>query len=96
MNVAEVVLVFVGIPLAVIAVLSLLIWGRGGRKRPRYRPGQPWEHAPIWYEPHPGPGSDGHGGGHGNGHGVPHALEAAGHVVHTPTGGPLGGARGTW
>ncbi len=25
----------------------------GGRKRPRYKPGQPWEHAPVWYEPHP-------------------------------------------
>jgi hypothetical protein len=94
-NVAEILLVFVGIPLLVIAVLSLLIWGRGGRKRPRYRPGQPWEHAPIWYEPHPGAASGGHGGGHSNGH-ASHAALEAGHVVHTQSGGPLGGARGTW
>jgi hypothetical protein len=94
-NVAEVLLVFVGIPLLVIAVLALLIWGPGGRKRPRYRPGQPWEHAPIWYEPHPGaPGGSGNGHGDGGSHAL--ALEGSTHVVHTPSGGPLGGARGTW
>ena len=95
MNVAEVLLVFVGIPLLVIAVLAVLIWGTGGRKRPRYRPGQPWDHAPIWYEPHPG-ASGGHGSsdGHGGSHSL--ALEGGTHVVHTPSGGPLGGARGTW
>jgi hypothetical protein len=86
-NVAEVILVFVGAPLAVVAVLALLIWGPGGNKRPRYRPGQPWNHEPVWYEPHP----DAVGG-----HPTLAALEAAAHVVHTPSGAPLGGARGTW
>jgi hypothetical protein len=86
-SVVETILVFVGIPLAVIVVLAVLIWGPGGRKRPRYRPGQPWEHAPIWYEPHP----DAVGG-----HPTLAALEASAHVVHTHTGAPLGGARGTW
>ena len=33
MNVAETVLVFVGVPLAIIAVLALLIFVPGGRKR---------------------------------------------------------------
>ena len=42
----------VGIPLAIIAVLALLTLP-GGRKRTRYKPGQPWNHAPVWYEPHP-------------------------------------------
>lgn len=54
MTVAETLLVFVGAPLAVVAVLALLIYVPGGRKRARYKPGQPWTHAPVWYEPHPG------------------------------------------
>ena len=48
----------VGIPLAVIAVLALLTLP-GGRKRLRYKPGQPWDHAPVWYEPHPENGGSG-------------------------------------
>lgn len=63
MTVAETLLVFVGAPLAVIVVLALLIFLPAGRaRRPRYKPGQPWEHAPVWYEPHPehGPAA-GHG-----------------------------------
>jgi hypothetical protein len=66
-NVAETILVFVGIPLAFVLLLALLIF-LPGRKRPRYKPGQPWEHAPVWYEPHPehapatGHGTPGHEG----------------------------------
>jgi hypothetical protein len=52
-NVAETILVFVGIPLAFVVLLALLIFLPGGRKRSRYKSGQPWEHAPVWYEPHP-------------------------------------------
>ena len=52
-TVAETILVFAGIPLAVIVVLAALTLRPGGPKRPRYKPGQPWEHAPVWYEPHP-------------------------------------------
>jgi hypothetical protein len=87
-TVVETILVFVGAPLAVIVLLALLIFLPGGRKRSRYKSGQPWEHAPIWYEPHP----DGPAAGH---HGSHAALEA-GSAVHRTTGGPLGGARGTW
>jgi hypothetical protein len=85
-NVAETVLVFVGAPLAVVALLALLIFLPGARhKRSRYRSGQPWEHDPVWYEPHPDGLADGHGGSH--------AALAAGHAQKA---GPLGGARGTW
>jgi len=60
-NTAEVLLLLVGIPVAVVLVLALLTLP-GGRKRLRYKPGQPWEHAPVWYEPHPeASGSGGHG-----------------------------------
>jgi hypothetical protein len=62
-NAAETILVFAGIPLAIIAVMALLIFAPAARnRRPRYKPGQPWEHAPVWYEPHP---SHGPGAGHG-------------------------------
>lgn len=65
MTVAETILVFVGAPLAVFLVLALLTIGPGVRnRRPRYKPGQPWNHDPIWYEPHPE--ATGHGGGHGD------------------------------
>ena len=62
MTVVETILVFAGGPLAVILVLALLTIAPGVRnRRPRYKPGQPWDHAPVWYEPHPdGPA---HGGG---------------------------------
>ena len=86
MTVVETILVFAGIPLAIILVMALLIFVPGGRKRSRYKSGQPWEHAPIWYEPHPD-GPAGHGA---------HAALTAGSAAHAPTGGPLGGARGTW
>jgi hypothetical protein len=62
-NVAETLLVFVGAPLAVIVLLALLVYLPGGRGRPRYKSGQPWEHEPIWYEPHP---EHGPAGGHGS------------------------------
>jgi hypothetical protein len=67
-NVAETILVFVGIPLALVVLLALMIFLPGGRKRPRYKSGQPWNHAPVWYEPHPehspagGHGTPGHDG----------------------------------
>ena len=86
MNVAETILVFAGIPLAIIAVMALLIFAPGGRKRPRYKSGQPWEHAPIWYEPHPD-GPAGHGA---------HAAIEAGSAGNAGTWAPFGGARGTW
>ena len=53
MNVAETIIVFVGIPLAFVLLLAALVFLPGGRKRTRYKSGQPWDHAPVWYEPHP-------------------------------------------
>jgi hypothetical protein len=86
-TVVETILVFAGAPLAVIVLLALLIFVPGGRKRVRYKSGQAWDHAPIWYEPHP----DGPAAGHGS-----HAALPAGSSGHGTAGGPLGGARGTW
>ena len=98
MNVAETLLVFVGAPLAIVVVLALLIYVPGGRRRPRYKSGQPWTHAPVWYEPHPehGPAA-GHGGGetqaigsslygerHGDGAEQTHGATAIGQTGHAP------------
>jgi hypothetical protein len=59
-TVVETILVYVVAPLAVVLLLALLTLAPGARRRrPRYKPGQPWEHEPVWYEPHP------QGGGHG-------------------------------
>ena len=98
MNVAETILVFAGAPLAVIAVLALLIFAPAARnRRPRYKPGQPWEHAPVWYEPHPehAPAA-GHGPASGHGetlsigssvYGEPHGdgVSAYGSSAHGAT-----------
>jgi hypothetical protein len=107
----EILLILVGIPVAVIVVLALLTLP-GGRKRSRYKPGQPWEHAPVWYEPHPEhPVDTGHGETKAIGSSVygeqPEERNTGGHggsAAHGATAsapravdaGPLGGARGTW
>ena len=96
MTVVETLLVFVGIPLLIVAVLAVLtLRPDKGHKRLRYKPGQPWEHAPVWYEPHPehGPG-DAHGENLAIGAGASAPLSGTGARPHP--GGPLGGARGTW
>jgi hypothetical protein len=107
-TVAETLLVYAGIPLAVILVLAVLTLVPGRQKRARYRPGQPWEHQPVWYEPQPEhPVEAGHGAGpeHGAlGAGPEHAALGAGGAtaigagspVAAAVGGPRGGARGTW
>jgi hypothetical protein len=54
MSVIETVLVFVGIPLGIIAVVALAVYGRTLTRQPnRYRPGKPWNYPPSWYVPHP-------------------------------------------
>ncbi|MGY2078537.1 aa3-type cytochrome oxidase subunit CtaJ [Modestobacter sp. SYSU DS0657] len=109
----ETVLIYAAIPL----VVYLLFWavttlpGRG-KDRTRYKPGQPWDHEPVWYEPHPdvpgvhgGHGDDdqadhGSAGDHGRrGLGATAAALAIGqhpHETPVPQRTAAGGARGTW
>ena len=108
MTVVETILVFAAIPLAIVLVMALLIFVPGGRKRVRYKSGQPWDHEPVWYEPHP---VDGSAAGHGetraigssvygeptgDEHSVHGSSAPGGGVPPALSGGPLGGARGTW
>jgi hypothetical protein len=92
-TVAESILVFAVAPLAIVLLIALLTLGPAARnRRPRYKPGQPWNHEPIWYEPHPG--ATGHGSDHGDGettaigssvYGERHGADAA--ATHAVSGG---------
>ena len=54
MTVVQTVLVFVGIPAAIIAFLFLAVYGKSLVRQPnRYRPGRAWTFEPSWYVPHP-------------------------------------------
>jgi hypothetical protein len=53
MTIWQTLLVFVGIPLAVLAVFAALVLGPSAARAPRYRPGSPWPFQPVWYLPHP-------------------------------------------
>jgi hypothetical protein len=110
-NVAETLLIYAGIPLAIIAVLALFTLRPDPQhRRRRYRPGQPWEHEPVWYAPHSGRAPAAHDGDtkalgssvytehHGSDastHGATRAL-TSGERRPARAAGPLGGARGTW
>jgi len=48
-SVTETVLVFAGIPLAIVLVISGLAALGGGHAAKRYRPGRPFEFAPVWF-----------------------------------------------
>jgi hypothetical protein len=53
-SVVQTVLVFVGIPAGITALLALGVYGKSVVRQPnRYRPGKPWDFPPSWYVPHP-------------------------------------------
>jgi len=91
-SVAETLLVYVGIPLAVILVIAALTFLPGGRKRPRWKSGQPWAHDPVWFEPHPEATGTGHG--ETDGHGDGHAALPGGHGATALTAGSHSEAAG--
>ena len=53
-SIVQTVLVFVGIPAGIIAVIFVAVYGRSMVRQPnRYRPGKAWDFEPSWYVPHP-------------------------------------------
>jgi hypothetical protein len=47
-------LVFVGIPAGIIALIALAVYGKTITRQPnRYRPGRSWDYPSTWYVPHP-------------------------------------------
>ncbi len=54
MTIVQTVLVFIGIPAAIIAALAFAVYGKSMLHQPnRYRPGRPWNYQPAWFVPHP-------------------------------------------
>lgn len=49
MSIIETVLIFAGIPLAVIAVVAGLVYAGGARRGKRYRPGRSYDFTPVWF-----------------------------------------------
>lgn len=50
MSVTETLLIFVGIPAAIVLAITTLAMARGGRGgAKRYRPGRPFEFTPVWF-----------------------------------------------
>jgi hypothetical protein len=45
----ETLLIFAGIPLAVIGIVYALVYASGAHKAKRYRPGRPYNYAPVWF-----------------------------------------------
>jgi hypothetical protein len=80
-SVVETILVFAVIPLGIYAVVALLTLRDRFTKAPRYRPGQPWTHPPVWWTANPaGLGAD---------RTAPETRTATGKTAK-------GGARGSW
>ncbi|GAB3348595.1 aa3-type cytochrome oxidase subunit CtaJ [Modestobacter lapidis] len=106
MPVIETVLIYGVIPLAIFLVFAALTLLPGrGKDKTRYRPGQPWEHEAVWYEPHPeaaGVHAGGHGDEHADGSGRPglgataRSIGGQPHELAAPRRTAAGGARGTW
>ncbi|PPK69016.1 hypothetical protein V5P93_001390 [Actinokineospora auranticolor] len=86
MTLVETLLVFAAIPLAIYGVIALLTLREKFAKAPRYRPGQEWEHEPVWWTANPA----GLGAAHAAHH-TPH-NDAPAQPVRTAK----GGARGGW
>ncbi|WP_341721375.1 hypothetical protein QQG74_25560 [Micromonospora sp. FIMYZ51] len=93
-------LVFVGIPAAVVLVIAGLVYagshGRGGGAK-RYRPGRPFDFTPVWFLGRPEELADSAGAALAAGAQAPaltsHKQQQAG--VEAPAGG-TGGASDRW
>lgn len=54
MTVVQTVLVFVGIPLGIISLITFAVFGKSLlHQGNRYRPGKPWPYESAWFVPHP-------------------------------------------
>ena len=102
MSIIETLVVFVGIPLAVVAVVYGLVYAGSGRSNDRrYRPGRPFEFTPVWFLSAPDSHSD-HGAAAPSAHA---AVESGAHRMALtkseassgePVGDVTGGASDRW
>lgn len=49
LSIIETTLIFAGIPAAVILLIAGAVYAGGSRRSKRYRPGRPFEFAPVWF-----------------------------------------------
>lgn len=42
-------LIFAGIPLAVVVIVAGIVYAGSRKSAKRYRPGRPYEYAPVWF-----------------------------------------------
>jgi hypothetical protein len=79
LSITETVLVFVGIPALVVALIYALVYGTTARRvSKRYRPGRPFTFTPVWFLAGVGAaGPDGTGA---------HAIEGGDHHAELPAG----------
>ncbi|MGH3796529.1 MAG: aa3-type cytochrome oxidase subunit CtaJ [Pseudonocardiaceae bacterium] len=76
----EIILFLAGVPAAIMFLLALLTLRPNLRRTPRYRPGQAWNHPPVWWTANPEALNDAVAGQHN-----PPAADAE-----------RGGCRGDW
>ena len=110
LSIIETLVVFAGIPLAVVAVIFGLVYAGSARSNDRrYRPGRPFDFQPVWFLSAPeqhASAANGHVSGHVSG-GVPaaHAVSGANRQALTkaeestaggPVGDTTGGASDRW
>lgn len=93
MSIVQTALVFVAIPVGVVSILAAMVYGRAELRQPnRYRPGKPWNFAPVWYLPHPAGTPSLASGQHALGAPARTAIEPP----QPPTPSAVGGASGEW
>jgi hypothetical protein len=80
LSIIQTVLVFAGIPLAVVALVYGLVYSISGRQNSkRYRPGRPFTFAPVWFLSSPETMNGGAGA-------TQPALTSGGHAAELPAG----------
>jgi hypothetical protein len=99
LSVAETLLIFAGSPIAIAALVYGLVYGAGGRRvNKRYRPGRPFQFAPVWFVAAPAASGAASGTAAALTGGAPrHALTATenGALAETQAG-ETGGASDRW
>jgi hypothetical protein len=85
LSIIETVLIYVGIPALVIAIVTGLVFSGDVRRGKRYRPGRPYDFRPVWFLSAPeqltDQGTDEH-----------KALRSTGAAAALPAGGPSAAA----
>jgi hypothetical protein len=87
LTIIQTVLIYVGIPALVIAIVVGLVFASDVRRGRRYRPGRPYEFRPVWFLSAPDQLADGGPDKH-------EALHGAGATAALPAGGS--GAAAEW